>query len=90
MVSRIALQLIQIFMLRGFQIDCPCGVLERATLEGMYGSFLQEQNSKIFVDQMFRVFDKDGDGSIDFKVSDDLFNITDRLKKLLIVFFILI
>ena len=56
----------------------------------MYGSFLPEENSKIFVDQMFRVFDKDGDGSIDFKVSDDLFNITDRLKKLLIVFFILI
>ena len=55
----------------------------------MYGSFLPEENSKIFVDQMFRVFDKDGDGSIDFKVSDDLFNITDRLKKLLLVFLIL-
>ena len=56
---------------RGFQFDCPRGVLERATLEGTYGSFLPEENSKIFVDQMFRVFDKDGDGSIDFKVSDD-------------------
>ena len=25
-------------------------------------------NAKVFVDQIFRIFDKDGNGSIDFKV----------------------
>ena len=64
-------------------------MLERATLELMFSNFLPEENSKIFVDQMFRVFDKDGDGSIDFKVSDDLLLITGRLKKILIEFLIL-
>ena len=44
-------------------------MLERTKLEEMYSSFLPEGNCKIFVDQMFRILDKDGDGSIDFKVS---------------------
>ena len=57
-----------ILYLRGFMSDCPSGELDRAKMEEMYGSFLQEGNAKYFVDQMFRVFDKDGNGSIDFKV----------------------
>lgn len=34
----------------------------------MYTMILPEGNAVNFVDQIFRVFDKDGDGTIDFKV----------------------
>ena len=56
------------FYFRGFKFDCPSGELGRGKMEEMYGGFLPEGNVNIFVDQMFRVFDKDGNGSIDFKV----------------------
>ena len=55
-------------LIRGFMADCPRGVLDQATMERMYSSFLPEGNTKTFIDQLFRVFDSDGDGSIDFKV----------------------
>ena len=35
----------------------------------MYTMILPVENAKLFVDQIFRIFDKDGNGSIDFKVS---------------------
>ena len=35
----------------------------------MYTMILPEGNAKNFVEQIFRVFDKDGDGTIDFKVN---------------------
>ena len=34
----------------------------------MYSMILPAGNAKVFVDQIFRIFDKDGNGSIDFKV----------------------
>ena len=37
---------------------------------------LPADNAKLFVDQIFRIFDKDGNGSIDFKV----FKISSRRK----------
>ena len=49
--------------------DCPNGLLDRETLEEMYRSFLPEKNSVNFVDQLFRVFDIDSSGGIDFKVA---------------------
>ena len=59
---------INVICLRGFRQDCPRGVLERETLEQMYSSFLPGGQWKLFVEQLFRVFDKDGDGNIDFVV----------------------
>ena len=59
---------INVLCLRGFRQDCPRGVLERETLEQMYSSFLPGGQWKLFVDQLFRVFDKDSDGNIDFMV----------------------
>jgi hypothetical protein len=32
------------------------------------GTFFQGEKGEIFLDQLFRIFDKDGDGTIDFKV----------------------
>ena len=34
----------------------------------MYSMILPVGNAKVFVDQIFRIFDKDGNGTIDFKV----------------------
>ena len=34
----------------------------------MYSMILPAGNAQVFVDQIFRIFDKDGNGSIDFKV----------------------
>ena len=42
----------------------------------MYTMILPADNAKLFVDQIFRIFDKDGNGSIDFKV----FKISNRRK----------
>ena len=42
----------------------------------MYTMILPADNAKLFVDQIFRIFDKDGNGSIDFKV----FKISSRRK----------
>ena len=35
----------------------------------MYSMILPAGNAAVFVEQIFRIFDKDGNGSIDFKVS---------------------
>ena len=54
---------------RGFKKDCPGGLLCQDKVLEMYTMILPEGNAKNFVEQIFRVFDKDGDGTIDFKVN---------------------
>ena len=54
---------------RGFKYDCPSGQLDKEKMLSMYSLILPAGNAKVFVDQIFRIFDQDGDGSIDFKVS---------------------
>ena len=49
----------------------------------MYTMILPADNAKLFVDQIFRIFDKDGNGSIDFKV----FKISSRRKDYINDFF---
>ena len=53
---------------RGFKQDCPDGQLSKDKILEMYSMILPAGNAKVFVDQIFRIFDKDGNGSIDFKV----------------------
>ena len=53
---------------RGFKKDCPDGQLLREKVLEMYSMILPEGNAVVFVDQIFRIFDGDGNGSIDFKV----------------------
>ena len=55
-------------LFRGFKKDCPGGLLSQDKVLEMYTMILPEGNAKNFVEQIFRVFDKDGDGTIDFKV----------------------
>jgi len=52
---------------RGFKQDCPDGQLGKDKILEMYSMILPAGNAKVFVDQIFRIFDKDGNGSIDFK-----------------------
>ena len=54
---------------REFQLDCPSGRLKQEKVLEMYCMILPEGNALVFVDQIFRIFDKDGNGSIDFKVN---------------------
>ena len=53
---------------RGFKKDCPQGILEKKKVLEIYQSFLKNGNAKFFVDQIFRIFDGDNNGCIDFKV----------------------
>lgn len=48
--------------------DCPSGKLRKEKVLEMYTTILPEKNALVFVDNIFRVFDKDNNGSIDFKV----------------------
>ena len=45
---------------------CPSGHLDRENIMDMYA--MPRRNAKIFIDQMFRLFDIDGDGTVSFKV----------------------
>ena len=45
---------------------CPIGHLGSKNIMEKYA--MPRRNAKIFIDQMFRLFDRDGDGTINFKV----------------------
>ena len=49
--------------------DCPDGRMDREKMKVMFNAIMPEGDAgDVFLDQLFRIFDKDGDGSIDFKV----------------------
>ena len=52
----------------GFIHDCPTGKLKKEKVIEMYSMILPERNALVFVDHIFRIFDKDNNNSIDFKV----------------------
>ena len=52
---------------RGFKEDCPDGRLTPQAFMHVYGSSFLSANTKEFCDYVFRNFDKDGNGYIDFK-----------------------
>ena len=57
----------QIFF-RGFAKDCPNGKLYRQKVTEVYEEIVPNGNCKFFVDQIFRIFDQDCNGYLDFKV----------------------
>ncbi len=50
--------LLLIHVLKSFQVDCPDGQLGKDKILDMYSMILPVGNAKLFVDQIFRIFDK--------------------------------
>ena len=55
-------------ILRVFQTDCPDGRLHKSKIVDMYAMIIPRKNATVLVDHIFRVFDRDDNGFIDFKV----------------------
>ena len=56
-------------MFRVFQADCPDGELYKDKVLEMYSMIVPTGNASVLVDHIYRIFDKDGNGSIDFRVN---------------------
>ena len=55
-------------LLRMFKLSCPDGNLYKSKVEKIYSMILPSKNGTAIVDHIFRVFDRDKSGYIDFKV----------------------
>nr|CAH8850841.1 unnamed protein product [Trichobilharzia regenti] len=51
---------------KGFIKDCPSGLLNRSTFLSMYTQFFPDGKARLFYEHLFRTFDQDASGSIDF------------------------
>ncbi|XP_064626767.1 neuronal calcium sensor 2-like [Lineus longissimus] len=51
---------------KGFIKDCPCGQLSRKKFIEVYSGFFPDGNAEEFCTHVFRTFDKDNSGKIDF------------------------
>ena len=51
----------------GFIDVCPGGQIDRHSIADIYA--MPRRNADKFIDQMFKLFDMDGDGNISFRVS---------------------
>jgi len=51
----------------GFMKDCPNGQLTRSKFLEVYSSFFPQGNAEKFCEHVFRTFDSDNSGKIDFK-----------------------
>ena len=52
---------------RGFIEVCPSGALDKEGIMSMY--LMPRDKAKVFIDEMFLMFDADGNGTVSFKVS---------------------
>ena len=57
----------KVFFVRGFIEVCPGGALDKEGIMAMY--LMPRDKAKVFIDEMFRMFDADGNGTVSFKVS---------------------
>lgn len=61
---------------KGFMRDCPNGQLTRDKFLEVYSSFFPQGNADKFCEHVFRTFDSDNSGKIDFKEFLQAINIT--------------
>uniref|UniRef100_UPI00358E40F1 recoverin-like isoform X2 n=1 Tax=Myxine glutinosa TaxID=7769 RepID=UPI00358E40F1 len=47
--------------------QCPNGRISRGKFENIYSDFFPEADAKMYAQHVFRSFDKNGDGTLDFK-----------------------
>lgn len=52
---------------KGFQLDCPDGKLNKKKFCEIYSVFFEAGSPHEFCEHVYRTFDADGDGYIDFK-----------------------
>lgn len=52
---------------KGFRKECPGGHLTRSHLASLFRKAFSEDNGDVFANHIFRIFDKDGNGFLDFK-----------------------
>jgi len=58
---------------KGFMEDCPDGNMDKEKMKNMFNTITasdeeeSQSGADAFLEQLFRIFDKNGDGSIDFK-----------------------
>ena len=50
-----------------FLEECPEGVLRKPDMVAMYSQILPQEDPSVIIEHLFRIFDRDGDGTIDFK-----------------------
>merc|ERR1711953_1194830 len=71
---------------QGFMEDCPDGRMDKDKMQIMFKSIIPEGAAgEQFLEQLFRIFDQDGDGSIDFKefmIATDMTSAGDPEEKL--------
>jgi Ca2+-binding EF-hand superfamily protein len=65
---------------RGFMKDCPNGQLDRAGFQRIYKQFFPFGDPSTFADYVFKVFDTDNSGYIEFKEFICALSITSRGK----------
>ena len=59
------------FFFSGFISVCPSGFVDKENIVDLYD--MPKKKAKIFINQIFKLFDKDGSGDISFRVSVTFF-----------------